>query len=200
MDGPVMRAMTDLMNLVILNLLTLLCSLPVVTAGAAVTAMHYILMQMAEQKEGHVVRTFFAQFRSNLKSATPPWLILLGISVLLYADYRIFGGEGATRYMRIPVFIGAAIVGMLYVWLFPYLARFENRLGASLKNAFLLAVGYLPRTAAMVAITAVVPYFLTQVMSLWPLALFVGISLPGYFCTLFYRGVIEKMVEKAGGT
>ena len=157
MDGPVMRAMTDLMNLVILNLLTLLCSLPVVTAGAAVTAMHYILMQMVEQKEGHIVRTFFAQFRSNLKSATPPWLILLGISALLYADYRIFGGEGATRYMRIPVFIGAAIVGMLYVWLFPYLARFENRLGASLKNAFLLAVGYLPRTAAMVAITAVVP-------------------------------------------
>ena len=199
MDGPVMRAMTDLMNLVILNLLTLLCSLPVVTAGAAVTAMHYILMQMPEQKEGHIVRTFFAQFRSNLKSATPPWLILLGISALLYADYRIFGGEGATRYMRIPVFIGAAIVGMLYVWLFPYLARFENRLGASLKNAFLLAVGYLPRTAAMVAITAVVPYFLTQVMSLWPLALFVGISLPGYFCTLLYRSVIEKMVEKAGG-
>ncbi len=199
MDGPVMRAMTDLMNLVILNLLTLLCSLPVVTAGAAVTAMHYILMQMVEQKEGHIVRTFFAQFRSNLKSATPPWLILLGISALLYADYRIFGGEGATRYMRIPVFIGAAIVGMLYVWLFPYLARFENRLGASLKNAFLLAVGYLPRTAAMVAITAVVPYFLTQVMSLWPLALFVGISLPGYFCTLLYRSVIEKMVEKAGG-
>ena len=199
MDGPVMRAMTDLMNLVILNLLTLLCSLPVVTAGAAVTAMHYILMQLVEQKEGHIVRTFFAQFRSNLKSATPPWLILLGISALLYADYRIFGGEGATRYMRIPVFIGAAIVGMLYVWLFPYLARFENRLGASLKNAFLLAVGYLPRTAAMVAITAVVPYFLTQVMSLWPLALFVGISLPGYFCTLLYRSVIEKMVEKAGG-
>jgi hypothetical protein len=51
----------------------------------------------------------------------------------------------------------------------------------------------------MVAITAVVPYFLTQVMSLWPLALFVGISLPGYFCTLFYRSVIEKMVENAGG-
>ena len=46
MDGPVMRAMSDLSTLVILNLVTMLCCLPVVTAGASLSAMHYILMQM----------------------------------------------------------------------------------------------------------------------------------------------------------
>ena len=198
-DGPVMRVMTDLMNLLILNLLTLICCIPVVTAGAAFTAMHYVMMQMIDDKEGKIASTYFAQFRANLKGSTLPWLLLLAAGVLLFFDYRLFGNESSTRYMRIPVFIGAALVGMMFVWIFPYLARFENRFSASMKNAAILALAYLPRTAAMVAIWAVIPFVFTQVTRLLPLAFFFGLSMPGYFCALIYHPVIEGMVKEAGG-
>ena len=49
-DGPLMRAMSDLLTLLKLNFLTLLCCLPVFTAGAAVTALHYCIMKMLDGK------------------------------------------------------------------------------------------------------------------------------------------------------
>lgn len=195
-DGPLMRAMTDIMNLLILNIVTALCCLPIVTAGAALTSMHYVLMQMAEQSEGHIIGTFWKQFTLNLKSATPVWLLLLAAGILLYLDYRVFG-ESGNRLLLIPVYIGGALLAMLFVWIFPLMARFENRLGATLRNAALLAVGYLPRTIAMAAICAVVPFFLTQVTRLLPLAFFFGISFPSYLCGFLYGGVIREMVKKS---
>ena len=196
-DGPVMRVMTDIMNLLILNILTLICCIPVVTAGASFASLHYVLMQMVDQKEGRIAGTFFKQFKGNLKNATLPWLVLLAAGVLLAADYRIFGNEGSTRYMRIPVFIGAAVIGMLFVWMFPLLARFENRFAATMKNTAILAAAYFPKTVLMAAITLAVVFVFTQVTRLLPLALFFGISLPSYFCTLIYKSVIDQMVKRA---
>ena len=198
-DGPVMRVMTDIMNLLILNLLTLLCCLPLVTAGAALAAMHYILMQMGEEKDGKIVRTYFTQFKANLRNATAPWLILLIFAVLLYLDYRVFSADERYRMLVIPAYIGAVVLAMIYVWLFPLLARFENRCFASLKNAVLMALAYFPRTIAMAAISAVVPFILTQSIRLFPLAIFFGISLPAYLCMFLYKKVMKELVEHALG-
>ena len=199
MDGPVMRAMSDLSTLVILNLVTMLCCLPVVTAGASLSAMHYILMQMPDEQVGHVIPAFFRQFRGNLRCSTLPWLILLAAGALFYMDYRVFGSGDMNRALVIPAYAGMGVVLLLYVWMFPLLARFDNTAAATLRNTMILAAGNLPRTLAMAAISAVVPFVLTQSLRLLPLAFLVGFTLPGYFCMLIYRSVIEGLVEKAKG-
>ncbi|MBP3877234.1 MAG: YesL family protein [Lachnospiraceae bacterium] len=199
MDGPVMRAMSDLSTLVILNLVTMLCCLPVVTAGASLSAMHYILMQMPDEQVGHVIPAFFRQFRGNLRCSTLPWLILLAVGALFYMDYRVFGSGDMNRALVIPAYAGMGVVLLLYVWMFPLLARFDNTTAATLRNTMILAAGNLPRTLAMAALSAVVPFVLTQSLRLLPLAFLVGFTLPGYFCMLIYRSVIEGLVEKAKG-
>ncbi len=199
MDGPVMRAMSDLSTLVILNLVTMLCCLPVVTAGASLSAMHYILMQMPDEQVGHVIPAFFRQFRGNLRCSTLPWLILLAAGALFYMDYRVFGSGDMNRALVIPAYAGMGVVLLLYVWMFPLLARFDNTTAATLRNTMILAAGNLPRTLAMAALSAVVPFVLTQSLRLLPLAFLVGFTLPGYFCMLIYRSVIEGLVEKAKG-
>ena len=199
MDGPVMRAMSDLSTLVILNLVTMLCCLPVVTAGASLSAMHYILMQMPDEQVGHVIPAFFRQFRGNLRCSTLPWLILLAAGALFYMDYRVFGSGDMNRALVIPAYAGMGVVLLLYVWMFPLLARFDNTVAATLRNTMILAAGNLPRTLAMAALSAVVPFVLTQSLRLLPLAFLVGFTLPGYFCMLIYRSVIEGLVEKAKG-
>ena len=199
MDGPVMRAMSDLSTLVILNLVTMLCCLPVVTAGASLSAMHYILMQMPDEQVGHVIPAFFRQFRGNLRCSTLPWLILLAAGALFYMDYRVFGSGDMNRALVIPAYAGMGVVLLLYVWMFPLLARFDNTMAATLRNTMILAAGNLPRTLAMAALSAVVPFVLTQSLRLLPLAFLVGFTLPGYFCMLIYRSVIEGLVEKAKG-
>ena len=83
-DGPVMRALTDLSTLMFLNILTVIFCIPVVTAGASLAAMHYIFMEMIEERGGPLVTEFWKRFKENLKNATPIWLIMLAAAVFLY--------------------------------------------------------------------------------------------------------------------
>ena len=111
-DGPVMRALTDLSTLMFLNILTVIFCIPVVTAGASLAAMHYIFMEMIEDRGGPLVTEFWKRFKENLKNATPIWLIMLAAAVFLYVDYRIIssGQAGLPRAMLIPIYAAAFVL------------------------------------------------------------------------------------------
>lgn len=197
-DGPIMKVMTDIMDLVILNFLTILCCIPVVTAGAAFAALHYVVMQIRDDRGGSRIKTYFQQFKGNLRSATPVWLVFLAAGAILFIDYQVYvSSEGAQRWVLIPVFVGGLVFAALFVWVFPLLSRFENRFAATMKNALILSVGYAPRTLGMIAITAVCLFLFTQVTSLFPLLAFLGFSLPAYLSMFLYYPVIDKLVKQA---
>ena len=84
MDSPFFSFMSRLADIVLLNLLYIICCLPVFTIGAATSALYYQVMKMSKNEESYVFRGFFKAFRENFKKATPAWLILLGIAVFLY--------------------------------------------------------------------------------------------------------------------
>ena len=197
-EGPVMRALTDLSTLVFLNVLTVLCCIPVVTAGAALAAMHYVIMEMIEARGGSLAPEYIKRFRENLKNATPVWLILLAAAVFLYADYRIISGGqmGLPKAMLIPIYAGMFVLAAVYVYVIPLTAKFVYSTGAAFKNAAILAAAYFPRTLLMVLITAVVPALLFNVTRLLPLFFLLALSLPAYFCALLYMPVFEKMMGK----
>jgi uncharacterized membrane protein YesL len=197
-DGPVMRALTDLSTLVFLNVLTVLFCIPVVTAGASLAAMHYVIMEMIEERGGPLLSEFWKRFKENLKNATPIWLILLAAALFLFADYRIIssGQAGLPRAMLIPIYAAAFVLAALYVYVIPLTARFVYRTGAAFKNAGILAIAYFPRTLLMIFISVVVPYLLLNVTRLMPLFFLLGFSLPAYFCALAYMPIIKKMIGK----
>lgn len=197
LDGPFMRAMRDLMNLVILNLLTLVFCLPVVTAGASLAAMHYVLMQMLDDAEGHIAGTFWKQFRGNLKNATPITLIYLLAGIILYLEYQAFPkGSAESRIIRILVYAAAFVLLALFVWIFPLTAKFVYSLGGAFHNALYLAVKKFPRTLVMMAFTAVIPWLFFELPRLWPLMILIGISLPAYLSALFYFPVFRKIIKE----
>lgn len=198
-DGPVMRALSDLSTLVFLNILTLLFCIPVVTAGAALAAMHYIAIEMIEERGGGLLQEYWKRFKENLKNATPIWLILLAAAMFLYADYRIIdsGMAGLPRWMLVPIYAGAFVAAAIYVYVIPLTARFVYSTGAAFKNAAILAAAYFPRTIVMVVVTVAIPYLLFNVTRLLPLFFLLGISFPAYLCALMYTPIFEKMIGKA---
>ena len=191
-----MRALTDLSTLVFLNILTLLFSIPIVTAGAALAAMHYVIIEMIEERGGSLPGEFWKRFKENLKNATPIWLILLAAAGFLYADIRLItGGQlGLPRAMLIPIYAGLFVTAAIYVYVIPLTARFVYSTGAAFKNAAILAAAYFPRTVIMVAVSAVIPFLLLNVTRLLPLFFLLGISLPGYLCALLYKPIFDKMI------
>ncbi len=196
LDGPLVRALSDLNTLVILNVLTALFCIPVITAGASLAAMHYVIMEMFENRGSGVAREFWKRFKENLRNATPVWLILLAAAVFIYVDCRIImGGQtGLPRAMLVPLYIGAFIEASIAVYAFPLTARFVYSTGATFKNSAILAVANFPRTVLMVLYHVIMPYLLFNVSRLLPLFFLVGISLPAYFSALLYMPVIRKMI------
>ena len=197
-EGPVMRALSDLSTLVFLNILTLIFSIPIVTAGAALAAMHYVIIEMIEERGDSLFAEYCKRFKENLRNATPIWLIMLAAVGFLYADYRIISGGqlGLPKAMLIPIYAGLFVASAVYVYVIPLTARFVYSTGAAFKNAAILAAAYLPRTILMVVCTVMIPYLLINVTRILPLFFLLGLSFPAYLCALLYVPIFNKMIGK----
>lgn len=193
-----MRALSDLSTLVFLNILTLIFSIPIVTAGAALAAMHYVIIEMIEERGDSLFAEYRKRFKENLRNATPIWLIMLAAVGFLYADYRIISGGqlGLPKAMLIPIYAGLFVASAVYVYVIPLTARFVYSTGAAFKNAAILAAAYLPRTILMVVCTVMIPYLLINVTRILPLFFLLGLSFPAYLCALLYVPIFNKMIGK----
>ena len=77
LDGPIMRVLSKISDLLILNIITIICCIPIITAGAAFTAMHYCCLKLVRGKETSMTQDFFHSFKDNFKQSTIIWLIFL---------------------------------------------------------------------------------------------------------------------------
>ena len=154
-DGKFFGVLSRLADLVILNLLFLVCCIPVVTVGAAVTAMYSVTWKMAEEKEGYILQGFFKAFKDNFKQSTAIWLILfvpfLVISVDLYLSN--FMAEGIGQAM-LKGFWMLALLIVLFVMVYALTLQciFENTVKNTIKNAFLISLGHAPWSLAVTAL------------------------------------------------
>ena len=78
-DNPVWRFIGKFWDVLILNVLWLVCSIPIVTIGASTTAMYYVTLKLARDEDGYTIRSFFKSFKENFRQATVIWLIFLAV-------------------------------------------------------------------------------------------------------------------------
>ncbi len=176
LDNPFIQFLSRVFDLMILNALFILCSLPVVTLGASLSALHRVIQDIVYDQDNGIIKTFFRAFRQNFKQATVVWLVLLLVIVSLVCDVLLVMGyfSGTVRtVMYILIAILAALVASVAAYLFPLLTRYENTLRQHVYNALILALIKLPRTLLLV------------LMELLPLILFL-ISVPVFVQTLIF--------------
>ena len=145
--------LTWLADLLVLNLLLLLTSIPLVTIGASLTALYTVVFRIGTQEEGSVVRAYFSAFKSNFKNSTVIWLILVAVFVICGVDLLVAtNSEGLLHSIQF-VFWVAILLGMMAMcYAFPLTSRFENKPLLTLKNALLLSIAYFPRSLIMLLV------------------------------------------------
>lgn len=155
-DSPVMRVLGRLGDIIILNMIFVVGCIPVITIGTSLSALYTVAMKMARGEDPSVWKEFWKAYKRNFKPATICWLIMAVIAVLLFVDFRIIGvfrGSNLYSVMRIVL---AVILGMwvlMFQYLFPYIARFENGIFATLRNALLLSAAHIPSTIVIVGLS-----------------------------------------------
>ena len=180
-DNMFFAIMGVLFDLIILNVLTLLCCLPVVTAGASFTAMHSVLWRMVRHEETYVARQFFDSFKRNLKQSLLPWLAFLLAAIVLVVDGML------ARSMGLVIIASAQ-------YFFPLLSRYENPTSETLKNATKLALGFFPRTLCMLVILAAFAVLYAQFfIYMIPLLILMGVTLPQYCCAWIYNWIFRRI-------
>lgn len=195
MDSPFMRFLNRVADLMIMNFLMMFCCIPVITAGAAFTAMHYVFLKVVRGEEGYLIKGFFKSFKENFKQATIIWLLMLLVVAVYVGDSFIFNYSGLTfpRALVIAVVAVAILLVLISVYVFPLQARFENSVKNTLKNAMILAFANLPKTLLMVACYAL-PIVIVYFSSYAILFVFLfGISAPAYGAAWIYSGIFKKL-------
>ena len=204
MDSPLMRFLTKIADLMVLNILFCVTSIPLITIGASWTALYSVTLKMVRDEEGSVSRSYFRSFRQNFRQATLLWLGVLVVLALLVLDIRVLNGVAggtAPGLLRVGVEILALLGIMVLQYLFPSLARFEASLADTLKNACMMALAHLPKTALMTA-AAVGAVWITLInnttiaigLMVWPL---IGFSLMAFGNSGILRKIFDNYVPKA---
>lgn len=194
-DSKFMLLCMRLVELTKINLLWLLCCLPLVTAGAATTAMITCLYAF-RAGESCGCRVFFHGFRRCFRKATVLWLLILFFAAMLAADYVI------VAYMSFPGRM--AVIGLIFFLLFvlilvsglifPLLSQFPGTIKETVVNAILLCLAHLPKmllVTAMNLLPVLLAVILPQVLLLLGFVWLVcGFALMGWYDIT----VIEKIL------
>lgn len=193
-----MRFLNRLADLLILNLLTLLMCLPVITAGASITAMHYILLKMVRGEEGYIVRPFFKSFKRNFLQATVLWVMFMVLWAMLVTSFLLVAQGGGTypAWLQVSILITGVILLVVMFYTFALLARYDNTVLQTLFNGFSLTFGQ-PLRSLEILIVLMVPLFV-GLRTLLPLFILFGLSVPGYACAMIYDPVFRRIEKQMG--
>ena len=203
MDNAFFRFMGKVTDLVWLNILTLVCCIPIFTMGAAFTAMYHVLIKIAIKEEGTVTRTFFRAFKANFKNATVVWVPSLIILIIMFSNaYLIYQGV-LNPYPKLMIVVGISIgiivasILMFLNYYFAIISRYQNDLKQYIKNAILMMLAYFPRSLCMLVIMAS-PIALMTLSNNFLFFWFVyGFSFPGYIIAMLLGSLLLK-TERIG--
>lgn len=194
-DNVVTRALSKICDMMCLNILWLICSIPIITIGASTTALYTIMLKMVRNEEGYIFRGFFKAFKSNFRQSTIIWLIMLISMIICGVDYRLatmMPGTVGVVMSALFLVIGFAVISVL-IYVFPLTARYVNSIRATFKNALILTIARLPYTLLMLAVLigAVIASLwntLTLMIAL-PAWMFIGVSVVVWINSYILRRV-----------
>ena len=198
LDSPLMNVLNKMADLMWLNILTLICCIPIITAGAAFTSMHYVALKIVRNEESYITRSFFKSFKTNFRQATLIWLMILLIAAVLGGDYYIITKSGIQFSSVLVVLIMAAAVLVICTTLyaFPVLAKFDNTIMGTIRNAFIMSILQLPKTVVMF-VMAFFPLIIYLVsLRLIPIIFLFGFSLPAYASAMLYNKFFQKQEDQ----
>ena len=197
--NPVMKFLARLVDLAVLNIVTVVYSLPLVTAGGAMAAMNYVLLHLVRGDETYVIRMFRKSFKENFRQGIPEGLLVILIAVITATDLWAFHGSGskAVTMTMIVISIAALFLFVSAVYMFALQARYDNSVKGTITNAFRLSLGNLPRTAGMAVAWTIWALVLVYLHRAAPLVFMLyGFTLPGYLCAMLYDGIFRKLEEE----
>ena len=121
-----MNLFSRIVDLLLLNFLFVITSLPVLTLGASLTALFSVSLKLVRNEESYVSRDYFRAFKKNFCQATVSFWAFSLIIALLAGNLMISFQQAGNFYLvlRMISFLFMIFIGIYFLYFFPVLARF----------------------------------------------------------------------------
>lgn len=141
-NSPLMEFIDTTARFVALNIIFIICCLPIITIGPAIAALYQIILREVRGEHGYLIRKFFQHFKEMFVQSFFTFVIFLAIILILVFNITFWSSLGGllSYLILILVCIMLLIAVCAFVYIFPLMARFENSLWFTIKNAFLIAL------------------------------------------------------------
>lgn len=201
MNNPVWSTIGKLVDVFVLHFLWLICCIPIVTIGPSTIALYYSLMKTVKDENPHYVKTFFRAFKENLRQGMIMGVILTvmgGLMAYAFVFYSRAGNTQGNYYWQI-LKIMTIVFSVIYVFILQYafalMARFENTILQTLKNAFFMSIKNLGWTVLMLVVL-VLPYiviYYTNFIPLFSIAYGLVVFVDSYILNKIFEPYIKAL-------
>lgn len=199
-EGGLYKFMQTLTDLLKINILWLICSLPIVTLGGATIAAYDITMKMLDEEEGHVGRQFLASFKANFKTGIPYGILLLLCCYVVWLDFSLFEQiEGNPTILLVMGMIAAFVFLLCFLFAFPLQARYTNSLVNTLRNSADIAVKFFLRTLILIVVLVIEVFLIFWNETTMFVGLLIGPACMIYTVSGFAR-IFFREIEKEPGS
>ena len=194
-DGPLMKMLSRIANLMLLSVCWALCCVPIVTIIPSCCALYHAVAKVV-RGDGHgVTRDFFMAFKSEIKQGLILSLIVLASGAVLFFTlsfgYQMRAYGWGLAYLMIGILILVFWISTV-IFVAPVLSRFKGNIGLLLRLALYFSMENPLKTflmAVLLVVMAVVAYFYVPLM----------ILLPGLYVDLI-AGMMEKSFDRFTAT
>ena len=200
-DSDFMQGISKVVDLAWLNILCVLCSIPVFTFGAAVSAKYYVAMKIERGQAPVVTSTFFRAFKDNFRQDVKATMIMILVYAFFAADwYIIIKSNGGIQVIFTGMLAIFSVMFMIITFcIFPMISRFEMKTFDAFRNALVFGIIHLPRVLLGI-ILAVLPYIIGiwYFKWAWLIWLFAACVML-YYNSRFFIKSFDKLEERTFG-
>ncbi len=194
-ENPVWQFMGRIADLMILNAMALIFSIPIITIGASWTALYYCTVKIVRKEDTYVWKEFWNSFKSNFKQATIIWLILIPFLAILFVDVLMWYNDPTLlpKVLKVTTVIVICIVLAITIYVFPILSHFDNTTRNTLKNAFLVSMINIPYTLYFMFLLCLPIVIVWIDLRFMMLDMLMGISLPALLASFGWSRIFKKL-------
>lgn len=179
------RALDAFGNMFALNLCFVAGCIPIITIGASLTALYAMCIRIQEDEEETIVAGFIHEFKRSFKQSTIAFLLILAAAAVMIAEYLVVKtveGFYSTLYTCVLV-VEIIVLALIVPFLFPLIARYDNKLSILIRNSAVLSITYLGSWIkvvvawfAPIAFCIIYPEIFVYIWYLWLLLIFGAIA------------------------
>lgn len=195
-SSPLMDFLNTTVQFIALNIIFILCCLPIITIGPAVAALYQVILREIRGEHGYLIKKFFHHFKEMFVQSFFTSLLLLSVILILLYNIMFWNELNSilATVINVLLYILLLVSVCIVIYVFPLMARFKNGFQKTIKNAFFIALANLKATISLLVIHALT----VGIIYIFPpskiFMLFIGFSFVVY-CNSYILNKVFKLYE-----